>query len=199
MNCQASEIDILLDAPRRSILLQLFTESGAEKVKASVKVIDEILADEMSGKMLLFGHHQVVLDYLVNYYSGKYDYIRIDGSTNAKERHQKVQYFQQSDCRLAILSVTAAGTSTTLTSASTVIFVELFWTPGALLQAEDRVHRIGQLSAVKIYYLVADNCIDALLWPLLESKMKVLGEIFEGKENSFNAKTVNTDIEGTPQ
>jgi len=43
------------------------------------------------------------------------------------------------------------------------------------LQAEDRAHRIGQTSTVKVTYFLAKGTVDELLWPLVRQKMKLLG------------------------
>jgi hypothetical protein len=49
----------------------------------------------------------------------KIDYIRIDGSTPQKIRQDLVTYFQtKPSCRVACLSITAAGVGLTLTAAS---------------------------------------------------------------------------------
>jgi hypothetical protein len=69
------------------------------------------------------------------------DFIRIDGQTPSKERHARVQQFQNTaQCRVGVLAITAAGIALTLTAASTVYFAELFWTPAALLQVRPVVN-----------------------------------------------------------
>jgi len=83
---------------------------------------------------------------------------------------------------VALLGITAAGVALTLTAASRVVFAELYWTPAALLQAEDRAHRIGQTSEVVIEYLLADDCVDDVLWPCIQHKMLLLGELFENQK-----------------
>ena len=82
-------------------------------------------------------------------------YIRIDGSTDPRLRDDMRKRFQEDEsCRVAVLSIRAAGTGLTLTAASTVLFAELTWVPGEIQQAEDRVHRIGQQDSVNIQFLM---------------------------------------------
>ena len=90
------------------------------------------------------------------------------------------------DVVVAILSMTAAGVGITLTAANVVVFAELHWNPGMLMQvlfflfilfsqAEDRAHRVGQKDCVFVQYLIARNTADDYIWPLIQRKMDVLG------------------------
>ncbi len=62
-------------------------------------------------------------------------------------------------------------------AASMVVFAEYSWTPGTLVQAEDRVHRIGQANSVNVYYLHAKGSIDDIIWQTLEHKLDDVGQV----------------------
>ncbi|PKI43065.1 hypothetical protein CRG98_036544 [Punica granatum] len=112
--------------------------------------------------------------------------IRIDGSTPAVARQSFVTDFQEKDTiKAAVLSIRAGGVGLTLTAASTVIFAELSWTPGDLIQAEDRAHRIGQVSSVNVYYLLANDTVDDIIWDVVQSKLENLGQMLDGRENTL--------------
>lgn len=68
----------------------------------------------------------------------------------------------------------------TLTAAQCVIFGELYWNPGHLVQAEDRAHRLGQQGCVQVRYLIAPGTIDDAMWPLLGKKLQVVGKALDG-------------------
>ena len=87
-------------------------------------------------KIIVFGHHQSMLDAVEALcVRKKMKHIRIDGQTPLQVRHSYVQKFEADPTmRVAVLSMTAAGQGLTLTSASTVIFAELHWTPGVIQQ-----------------------------------------------------------------
>lgn len=116
--------------------------------------------------------------------------IRIDGSTPASSRQSLVSDFQGNDeIKAAVLSIRAAGVGITLTAASTVIFAELAWTPGDLIQAEDRAHRIGQVSSVNIHYLLANDTVDDIIWDVVQSKLENLGQMLDGQENALEVSS----------
>lgn len=127
------------------------------------------------GKLLVFAHHMAVLDGLqATCARARVGFIRIDGKVPGLERQKLVNQFQNDPAiKVAVLGLTAAGQGLTLTAASTVVFAELHWTPGVLVQAEDRAHRIGQRGAVNVIYLVAqgDDGIDSLLWQCIGRKV----------------------------
>ncbi|RYR76057.1 hypothetical protein Ahy_A01g000651 isoform B [Arachis hypogaea] len=68
---------------------------------------------------------------------------------------------------------------------SCVIFAELSWTPGYLFQAEDRAHRIGKVSPVNIYYLLANDTVDDIIWDVVQFKLDNLGLMLDGHENTL--------------
>lgn len=177
---------------RHSLLLQYFSETASAKVRSVCDyVIDLIEADH---KFLLFAHHQEMMDAIEDVIRNKckVSYIRIDGKTPSEQRKFFCDKFQrQEDVKIAILSICAANSGLNLTATSMVVFAELFWNPGILVQAEDRVHRIGQLNSVNVYYLVAPGTADDFIWPLVQNKMNVLGKAGLTKDDFTKTDTMH--------
>lgn len=94
--------------------------------------------------------------------------------------------------RLFLGNIKASGVAITLTASSTVAFVELPWTPGELVQAEDRCHRIGQNKKVNIYYFIAIDTIEEYIAKLLDKKRVTIEKILEGED--AEAKDLLTEI-----
>lgn len=57
-----------------------------------------------------------------------------------------------------------------------------------LVQAEDRAHRIGQEDSVMVQYLVARKTADDHIWPLIQSKLEVLGKVGLSDDKLDNSK-----------
>ncbi|NWV73652.1 SMAL1 protein, partial [Dasyornis broadbenti] len=161
----------------KEALLVFFSRTAEAKIRSVVEYILELL-ESGNNKFLVFAHHKIMLDAVVAELKKKrVEHIRIDGSTSSAERQSLCQKFQFSEKQaVAVLSLTAANMGLTLSAADLVVFAELFWNPGILIQAEDRAHRIGQTSSVNVHYLVAKGTADDYLWPMIQEKIKVLGE-----------------------
>lgn len=140
----------------------------------------EQFLDQTGEKLVIFGVHKEVLGQLRQ--SLKYKSVLIDGSVTGSRRQQLVDQFQQDPkTRLFLGNLRAAGVGLTLTAASTVAFAELSYRPADLLQAEDRVHRIGQVNQVAEYYLVAHGTIEEKLCRVLQKKLEMISSVIDGR------------------
>eukprot|EP00747_Dinoflagellata_sp_TGD_P121432 gnl/TRDRNA2_/TRDRNA2_173423_c0_seq2.p1 gnl/TRDRNA2_/TRDRNA2_173423_c0~~gnl/TRDRNA2_/TRDRNA2_173423_c0_seq2.p1 ORF type:complete len:949 (-),score=141.59 gnl/TRDRNA2_/TRDRNA2_173423_c0_seq2:245-3091(-) len=178
---------------RRAMLMRMYKESSEAKAAPVCEYVEDLL--QGGCKFLVFGHHHFMLDALeATAVRNKVKFIRIDGRVSSAERLRMVNEFQANDdILIAILSIAAAGVGITLTAASTVIFAELHWTPGLLVQAEDRAHRIGQKSSVNIQYLVASGTIDDIIWPAVSRKVEVVSTMCDGHKDHLVAALKRAD------
>lgn len=149
------------------------------KVELIYDWIDNFL-ETSDGKLVVMTMHRRMIELLEERY-GKLA-VRVDGTVKGDDRQRAVDSFQHSPkVRLFLGNIRAAGIGITLTAADTCVFTDLPWTPGDLVQAEDRIHRIGQKGTAFIYYLVAVNTIEEKLCKLLREKQSILEEVLDGK------------------
>jgi len=175
----------------KRLMNELYQATAEAKTKPVAEYLETLLdSSETPGdasaaveKFLFFGHHTCTLDAASEMLRRrKVPFIRIDGSTDTNARQSLVDRFQTDrNARVAVLSIKAAGMGLTLTAASTVIFGELSWTPGDIVQAEDRAHRIGQANAVNVHFLVAKDTVDDIMWGSVANKLETLGQVLDGR------------------
>ena len=96
------------------------------------------------------------------------------GGCTQNQRNEMVRKFQQeSETKVLILSLKAAGTGLNLTAASQVIHYDLWWNPAIEAQATDRAFRIGQTRNVQVHRFITKGTFEEKIDALLESKKAV--------------------------
>jgi SWI/SNF-related matrix-associated actin-dependent regulator 1 of chromatin subfamily A len=125
------------------------------------QVVDHV-KDALDGgvdKLVLFAHHRSVMDTLEAGLA-KFGVCRIDGATSPVNREiRKRQFMTDPGKRVMLGNIQSMGTGVDGLQevASLVIFAEASWVPGENHQAVDRLHRIGQRSAVLARFMVAEG------------------------------------------
>jgi SWI/SNF-related matrix-associated actin-dependent regulator 1 of chromatin subfamily A len=157
------------------------------KLPYAIDYIQELLD---TGKKVVVGvHHHEMVEALQKKWP--LESITIYGETKVSDRQNQVDRFQMDEnVRLAIISIKAGGVGITLTASSTVVVLELPWTPGDLSQFEDRCHRIGQTDTVNVYHLVLRDSIDVKMAKTIVEKQ----EIIESALNTIQVRERVTSV-----
>jgi len=167
-------------ASKLDVLLEKLTEDVAEGHKAIVFSSFTSLLD-LVGKRLS---------------KESIPFLRIDGSTPARERTQLVERFQKKEREDVILvSLKAGGAGINLTAADYVFLLDPWWNPAAEEQAAARAHRIGQTRPVTVYRMVARNTIEERVLELSRSKAALARDVFDAGESGGAALTADVVAE----
>lgn len=115
-------------------------------------------------------------------------FMRLDGTTDAKDRQGIVQQFNgDPSIDVLLLTTHVGGLGLNLTGADTVIFVEHDWNPMNDLQAMDRAHRIGQKKVVNVYRLITRGTLEEKIMGLQKFKLNIASSIINQQNSGLTS------------
>jgi SNF2 family DNA or RNA helicase len=133
---------------------------GGDDVSAKLDAAVELIEDA-GRQVVVFSEFKMTCQLLADRLAKrKISSAQITGNISPEDRTDSVQNFQEGDIDVMICTLDAGGVGITLTAADTVIFLERDWTPAINEQAEDRLHRIGQVNRVSVIILQAADTVD---------------------------------------
>lgn len=108
-------------------------------------------------------------------------YSCISGATSQKNRGYEVDRFQgDPQCKVFVGQIEAAGTGITLTAASVAVFYSPTWNYATYMQAQDRIHRIGQKDECHYINLIAPGTVDEDVMKALTAKRNLADMVVDG-------------------
>jgi DNA excision repair protein ERCC-6 len=118
-------------------------------------------------KTLLFSQGVQMLNIIEEFVKGLegFNYLRMDGSTNIKDRQSLVDRFNTDpDMHVFLLTTKVGGLGVNLAGANRVIIFDPDWNPSTDVQARERAWRLGQKREVMIYRLMTAGTIEEKIY-----------------------------------
>ncbi len=159
--------------------------AGVAKLPSVIEFVKNIM--EIEESVVVFCHHKAIHKLLHESLQEFFPSSIIGGQTD-KVRQRNIDRFQDGDTKLMIAGLRTGNLGINLTQAKYVIFAELDWSPAIHLQAEDRLHRIGQKNTVFAYYLIGNETLDTHVADILVDKSFEIDSVMDEKRESFENK-----------
>jgi SNF2 family DNA or RNA helicase len=161
-------------------MLRLRQYTSHLKVKPIIELIENIL--ETGEKVVIVDYFKEEL-YELKKKLGDIAGLHT-GDQTVEERAEIVKQFQDPDSSMKIFlgTVQTCGYGLTLTAASKLFIITLPYSVGEYDQVADRLHRIGQKSAVNIYPLIFPDTIDDYVYSSIESKRKEIVKVMDNED-----------------
>ena len=147
------------------------------RIKETLSVLDEV-----SGKAIIFAVFQTDIEQLTKKIAetfGDDSVASYYGKTPQKDRENIIERFQdeKDPLRFFVSNPHTGGRGLTLTAASYIIFYSNSYDLELRIQAEDRIHRIGQEKSCTYVDMVCENTVDEKILESLKKKVSISNEV----------------------
>jgi len=153
---------------------------GSEKNEATAELVDTIVSENQR-KLIIFYRFRREGAQLANMLTNSgVSWAKIEGGLDDEERDQIRKDFQGTDDPQVLLSnIQVGGLGITLTAAREMVFFNIPQGLDHYIQAQDRIHRIGQEHKVTYYHIIGRGTIDEESLTALERKKDIADIILE--------------------
>ena len=177
-------------------LMALWAEAGNAKVKAAVEYITSLV--EQGEQVVAMAWHKNVVTQLAELLAAEgVTSVQVVGGLSSEAKADAQDTFRAGKADVLIGNITAAGTGLNLDNATQLVFVQLPWSPGDLVQASDRIYRVTQRNACTIHVLNGCDTVDDRMWAVLNAKAEVVDRINTGETGatiSVDAASVTDSV-----
>lgn len=163
------------------------------KIPAALKIVQEY-ADRKEPVLVFADHIEPVAAIYERFGREAGGWAIVTGAITPKKRSAIEMAFQRGKLNGIAATIGSSGVALTLTRAKTAIFIEENWTPALNIQAQDRLHRIGQFSPVTIRVLVADHVMDEHIARINKKKIELIEATIDRAARDPNEEVL-TDAE----
>ncbi|HAF87119.1 MAG: hypothetical protein CMF38_03625 [Legionellaceae bacterium] len=148
------------------------------KLKMLMTLLQNLIKEKR--RVLVFSQFTSMLKLIEQeLHAHQYSFVTLTGQT--KKRQDVIETFQQNDVSIFLLSLKAGGVGLNLTQADTVIHFDPWWNPAAVMQATDRVHRLGQQNPIFVYKLIATGTIEEKMLHMQTQKQDLSEKILNAR------------------
>ena len=146
--------------------------SAALKARLTAKYALNLLEDGAES-LVIFSDHREPTKIISEAIPGA---VAITGATPSKRRAEYVEKFQKGKIKVLVATIGSMAVGVTLHRSRNIIFNDLSWVPADNLQAEKRIHRIGQEYPC-VSHTIISSPTDSYISKTLFEKMKSIEEV----------------------
>jgi SNF2 family DNA or RNA helicase len=148
-----------------------------------VDALEDVVIELGGGQAVAFAESRQLIELAyARLVKAGYKVGMVTGMVSEMDRAENVRTFQSGELKLLLVTLGAGGEGLTLTAAQTGIFLQRSWSSIKNLQAEDRIHRIGQEGSCTIVDIVAVDTVEQGVHSVREAKAAKLEEILRDGE-----------------
>ena len=149
----------------------------------------ELIENNLPNKVVVFTNFTSVVDTVYSYFNYKKCRF-IDGRIkDPKRRLEIIEEFQNNpELEVLVLNFKVGSVGLNIQKAHIGIANDMDYVPSTMMQAEDRMWRMGQESEVIFYYPIYKGTIEEVIFNIINSKMNNISQIVEGRKENFFKK-----------